>query len=656
MEFEDVRKRSGLCKEELRNYVFGGEERWRQVKTYINDIADTGFFRDPRICEMSRYDVIGKTIEKSVKELFPIPIKSHNDYPDEAYANDSILPIGGVGWLMVSKLIEVLGTEKQCQDWIHKIISHDWLASYAQTEIAHGTDVKSLQTIATFDKATQEFIIHSPTIEAIKWWPGEIGVYCTHSLIFARLISNGVDHGVQPFFCQVRSLEDHKQLPGIECGDIGPKLGYSSKDNGYMRLTNFRIPKTSLLGKYITVSKEGDVEILSAGNAMYSSMMFLRTGIAGSAYYNLLKSVVIALRYSIKRTQFKDTNGQEIPIIMYQMQKQKIYTNLCRGMTMNAAYIYLLNAVKDNDRRVNAGDFSLMKDTHIDLCGHKAWYTEWLNYGAIEMMRACGGHGYSVYGGIAQMFSDDFPTMILEGENSVLFLQIARNLLKVAQQAQSGNVPEGKMRYFTESPDEIQLPLAKDDLSNPEKLMNAFKHSCILNTMTIRIKMMDELSSGLDPKAIWDYKIGSRLWDIGKIHGIISIASNAWERIRNNTSGKLNEVMNKVFIYFLLDMIECHAKLLSRTNSFSNEAFEYLQESKEDLIEYLDDHALVLAESPNFHDNILMSAIGHSNGKPYENLYEWTNKYSVLNNLKDRVHPAIIEHFHPFRKQLKEKL
>ena len=32
--------------------------------------------------------------------------------------------------------------------------------------------MRGLETIATYDKTTQEFIIHSPTHSACKWWPG----------------------------------------------------------------------------------------------------------------------------------------------------------------------------------------------------------------------------------------------------------------------------------------------------------------------------------------------------------------------------------------------------------------------------------------------------------------------------------------------------
>ena len=35
-----------------------------------------------------------------------------------------------------------------------------------------GTNIRALETTATYDPTTQEFIIHSPSITAMKWWPG----------------------------------------------------------------------------------------------------------------------------------------------------------------------------------------------------------------------------------------------------------------------------------------------------------------------------------------------------------------------------------------------------------------------------------------------------------------------------------------------------
>ena len=35
-----------------------------------------------------------------------------------------------------------------------------------------GTFIRGLETTATYDKKTQEFVIHSPSLSASKWWPG----------------------------------------------------------------------------------------------------------------------------------------------------------------------------------------------------------------------------------------------------------------------------------------------------------------------------------------------------------------------------------------------------------------------------------------------------------------------------------------------------
>ena len=55
-----------------------------------------------------------------------------------------------------------------------------------------------------------------------------------HAIVYAQLIINGKSKGVYPFFIQIRDIETNKPLKGVTVGDIGPKLGYVSKDNGYL--------------------------------------------------------------------------------------------------------------------------------------------------------------------------------------------------------------------------------------------------------------------------------------------------------------------------------------------------------------------------------------------------------------------------------------
>ena len=59
----------------------------------------------------------------------------------------------------------------------------------------------------------------------------------------------------------IRDMETHRPLPGIELGDIGPKFGFTGKDNGYALFKNVRIPRTNMLMKYVNVDKEGNISL-----------------------------------------------------------------------------------------------------------------------------------------------------------------------------------------------------------------------------------------------------------------------------------------------------------------------------------------------------------------------------------------------------------
>lgn len=45
---------------------------------------------------------------------------------------------------------------------------------------------------------------------------------------------------------QIRD-KDHNPMPGCEMGDIGLKVGYNTKDNGYLRFDHVRIPRENLV-------------------------------------------------------------------------------------------------------------------------------------------------------------------------------------------------------------------------------------------------------------------------------------------------------------------------------------------------------------------------------------------------------------------------
>lgn len=123
---------------------------------------------------------------------------------------------------------------------------------------------------------------------------------------------------------QIRDMKTHVPLPGIDVGDIGPKLATNAKDNGYLRFNGVRIPRLNMLMKYSTVSKEGEFSRHGNERISYATMLSVRARIPSFCYLALAKATTIATRYSLVRRQFKDDNGREVAIMDYQLQQDKI--------------------------------------------------------------------------------------------------------------------------------------------------------------------------------------------------------------------------------------------------------------------------------------------------------------------------------------------
>jgi acyl-CoA oxidase len=152
------------------------------------------------------------------------------------------------------------------------------------------------------------FIMNTPTISAAKYWPGDLGITCSHALVFAQLIIHGKNHGVHSFIVPVRDTTTLETLPGIEVGDIGPKIGFSTKDNGYLIMHNVVIPKRNMLRKFVSVNKKGEIKTKGDPKVSYATMMVIRQTISCIAPRVYAMPIIISARYSLFRKQFLNAN------------------------------------------------------------------------------------------------------------------------------------------------------------------------------------------------------------------------------------------------------------------------------------------------------------------------------------------------------------
>jgi acyl-CoA oxidase len=116
---------------------------------------------------------------------------------------------------MFLQSVDMFSTDEQREEWMPKVLSHNILGCYAQTELGHGSNVAGLETTATFDMEKDEFVIHTPNLTSTKWWPGEMGRYSNFALIMAKLVIDGNEYGIAPFLVQIRDLKTHKWMPGV---------------------------------------------------------------------------------------------------------------------------------------------------------------------------------------------------------------------------------------------------------------------------------------------------------------------------------------------------------------------------------------------------------------------------------------------------------
>jgi len=357
-----------------------------------------------------------------------------------------------IHYFMFVTCLKYLASDEQQKVWLDDAKALRIHGCYAQTELGHGSNVAGLETTATYDKTTDEFVMHTPTITAYKFWPGELGKFAHYAVVFARLIIDEKDYGVQSFMVQIRDLDTQHLLPGVVAGDIGPKYGFNMKDNGYMALNHIRIPRFNMLSRYAEIDNDGNFKPKGNLKILYTVMQSIRILIVRMAFRTLSKSLTIAIRYGIVRTQFKDKAGsnEERAIIDYQTHQFKLFPVLSQCYAFLFAYKRLSEDFANLKKKIKEGDLSGIGDLHTISSGTKAFYT-WVTQNGLETCRlSCGGAGYSLHSGLPTLLEDYTAQVTYEGDNTVMAQQCARFLVKSMSKLMKGKKLTGWVSYLND--------------------------------------------------------------------------------------------------------------------------------------------------------------------------------------------------------------
>ncbi|MFV8337418.1 acyl-CoA dehydrogenase family protein [Flavobacterium sp. RSP29] len=158
-----------------------------------------------------------------------------------SYHDLSLVIKFGVQFGLWGMSIQSLGTEKHYSKYLKDIGSLQLPGCFAMTETNHGSNVKGIETTATYNHDKQTFTIHTPHEKAQKEYIGNAAVHGQMATVFAKLIIAKIDYGVNAFIVPLRD-PNSKILKGITIGDCGLKMGLNGVDNGTIRFENVVIP------------------------------------------------------------------------------------------------------------------------------------------------------------------------------------------------------------------------------------------------------------------------------------------------------------------------------------------------------------------------------------------------------------------------------
>ncbi|WP_081906691.1 MULTISPECIES: acyl-CoA dehydrogenase [Actinomycetes] len=373
------------------------------------------------------------------------------------YADLSLMVKAGVQWGLFGGAVENLGTDVHHQKYVPGLINLDVLGCFAMTETGHGSNVQAIQTTATYDTATGEFVVNSDTKLARKDYIGGAAEHAKVAAVFAQLVTGGPDEeptgrGVHCFVVPLRD-DDGNDLPGITTSDCGYKGGLAGVDNGRIVFDRVRIPRENLLNRYADVAEDGTYSSpIENENRRFFTMLGTlirgRVSVAATAGAAGRKALTIATRYGLVRRQFEQPDSDdEIVIMDYLAHQRKLLPLIAKSYALAFAQNEIIEELHELQ---SAEDLDEDRQRQLEgaAAGLKAM-TTWHASHTINVCReATGGAGYLDENQLSIMRGDIDVFTTFEGDNTVLTQLVAKELLSAYAQDVRGLNTVGWARFI----------------------------------------------------------------------------------------------------------------------------------------------------------------------------------------------------------------
>ncbi len=592
------------------------------------------------------------------KRLYQLQVK-HNWTREEFQAANELISEPTPYGLHASMFLVTLreqGTPQQQKIFLEKAEAYKIIGCYAQTELGHGSNVRGLETTATWNPDDKTFTLHSPYLTASKWWIGSLGKVANHAVVMAQLFINGKNYGPHPFVVQIRDLKTHEPLPNIHVGDIGPKFGYNTMDNGFLLFKGVKIPHINMLARFSRVDPNTNKYVRPSNPSLiYGTLTWVRSNIVLQSGSVLARGVTIATRYCAVRRQFQDRDAPanepgENQVLNYTMVQIRLLPLLAATYALHFTGRGMINLYSENQKRMNSdvGKLSdsnrapgpeelnpgtdLLADLHATSCALKALASTTAAEGLEICRRACGGHGYSSFSGIGSWYADYLPTVTWEGDNYMLTQQVSRYLLKSARSVLQGKAADNDTtRFLKEFIRRRDIGAAFDVLGNDQDLVDAF-------AWRVAFLTFEALRHRDEDKQSWNSLLVD-FWRLSTAHAQYMIVKNFHEALNDsNTTKQLDpetvNLLHKLFHLYALNTLEREASEFYSCAAVTVRQITLARtKAVMKLLEEIRPHAVRLVDAWKFPDWQLDSSLGRYDGNVYEDMFHRASEVNPLNSI-----------------------
>ncbi|ODV92854.1 hypothetical protein CANCADRAFT_23240 [Tortispora caseinolytica NRRL Y-17796] len=623
------------------------------------------FERDPDFDQRTNYDLTKDQLRERTMRRIAKTVSYIEKNPTIQYVEDIIFAVSKIDYSLTTRIgvhyglfvntIMGSGTDKQIDYFLNQrgAVSLDGIIGcFGMTELGHGSNVAGLETTATFDRETDEFIINTPHIGATKWWIGGAAHTCNHCVVFARLIVDGKDYGVKNFVVPLRN-SDYSLCTGVALGDIGRKQGRDGIDNGWIQFTNVRIPRNYFLQRYAKIDRNGKVTEPPLAQLAYGALIHGRVTMVSDSAQILKRVSTIAVRYGAVRRQFSSSpHEEETRILDYPLHQRRLFPIVAQTYALQFAADAVANLEHGITTRQATIDLKDMKAVMSMVNDVKALFatsaclkafSTWAAAQSIDTCRqCCGGHGYSAYSGFGAAMSDWHVMLTWEGDNSVLSISTGRALIGYYTSfIKSGEkaLPSG-MEYIALTTKPAVKADASADISSPEVIVAAWDAVTSLVVKKAGDAYLAAVKSGKSKLQALE-SVSQHRFLAAKAHATRFIVNAFYQRLQS-APADIKPVLERLFRLYGLFQLEQDNGLLIQTGFFNSEQIDKVRDAVDAVCAEIRPDAIALTDAFNFSDYVINSSLGGREGRVYEDYFTKVKTQNPPENIRAPYHDQYI--------------